>query len=74
MREGGSAENFLIEVCEGTFMGDSIGPSWMERKHTHTHTGCFGSFGDSIIGFLETALKFRALQDPSEIMLRKSTW
>ena len=38
MREGGSAENFLIEVCEGTFMGDSIGPSWMERVHTHTHT------------------------------------
>ena len=63
-------------------MGDSIGPSWMERAHTrahththtHTHRGCFGSFGESIIGFLETAMKFRALRDPSEIMLRKSTW
>lgn len=51
MREGGSAENFLIEVCEGTFMGDSIGPSWMERKHTHTHTqGALGLLVTASLG------------------------
>ena len=51
-------------------MAHSTGPSWLEHAH---RDGALALFGDSVIACTKTAIKFRALQNLLEIILKKST-